>query len=93
VTRAGDADAYAAYIEETGLRALAGTPGNEGVQLWRRTEGDRAEFVVASWWESREAIVAFAGEDIERAVFYPEGDRFLVERGETVAHHDVVRKA
>ena len=93
VTRAGDADAYAAYIEETGLRALAETPGNEGVQLWRRIEGDRAEFVAASWWESREAIVAFAGEDIERAVFYPEDDRFLVERGETVAHHDVVRKA
>jgi len=92
-TRAADADAYAEYIDTTGIAALAGTPGNEGVQMWRRVEGDRAEFVVVSWWESREAIVAFAGEDIERAVFYPEDDRFLVEREETVAHYEVVREA
>jgi len=46
-----------------------------------------------SWWESREAIVAFAGEDIERAVFYPEDDRYLLERGEVVTHHDVVARA
>jgi heme-degrading monooxygenase HmoA len=92
-TRAADADAYVTYMEETGVSALAGTPGNEGVQMWRRVEGDRAEFVVVSWWESREAIVAFAGEDIERAVFYPEDDRYLLERGEVVTHHDVVARA
>jgi heme-degrading monooxygenase HmoA len=92
-TRAADADAYVTYMEETGVSALARTPGNEGVQMWRRVEGDRAEFVVVSWWESREAIVAFAGEDIECAVFYPEDDRYLLERGETVTHHDVVARA
>ena len=92
-TRAADADAYAEYMDETGVAALAGTPGNEGVQMWRRVEGDRAEFVVVSWWESREAIAAFAGEDIERAVFYPEDERFLVERDLTVTHYDVIRRA
>lgn len=92
-TRAVDADAYAEYMDETGVQALAGTAGNEGVQMWRRIEGDRAEFVVVSWWESREAIAAFAGKDIERAVFYPEDERFLVERDLTVTHHDVVRRA
>ena len=92
-TRAADADAYAEYMDETGVQSLAGTPGNEGVQMWRRVEGDRAEFVVVSWWESREAIAAFAGEDIERAVFYPEDERFLVEREETVTHYDIVRRA
>jgi hypothetical protein len=30
------------------------------------------------------------GADIERAVFYPEDDRFLVGRDETVEHFDVV---
>ncbi|HSJ94379.1 MAG TPA: hypothetical protein VK896_10130 [Gaiellaceae bacterium] len=92
-TRAADADAYAEYIGETGIAALAGTAGNRGVQMWQRVERDRAEFVVVSWWESREAIVAFAVEPIERAVFYPEDDRYLVERGETVVHYDVVREA
>ncbi|MDP9225488.1 MAG: hypothetical protein M3P18_16925 [Actinomycetota bacterium] len=39
-------------------------------------------------WDSIEAIKAFAGEDYEAAVFYPEDDRFLVERDLT-AHYDV----
>ena len=33
---------------------------------------------------------AFAGPEPERAVFYPEDDRFLIERGERVEHWSVV---
>jgi heme-degrading monooxygenase HmoA len=92
-TQAADADAYVDYLNETGVPGLAGTPGNLGVQVFRRLDGDRAEFVVTSLWESREAIRAFAGEEIEVAVFYPEDERFLVERELTVAHYDVVATA
>jgi hypothetical protein len=42
-----------------------------------------------SFWESREAIEGFAGQDIEKAVFYPEDDRFLVERDLSVRHYEV----
>jgi hypothetical protein len=38
--------------------------------LWR-VDGGRAEIVTVSSWESRSAIEAFAGQDIEQAVFYP----------------------
>ena len=55
--------------------------------MWRRVD-DRAEFVTLSFWESRDAIVGFAGEDIERAVFYPEDDRFLVSRESHVEHYE-----
>src|SRR5262249_23326509 len=34
-------------------------------------------------------VVAFAGPDPERAVFYPRDERFLVERDLTVRHYDV----
>jgi heme-degrading monooxygenase HmoA len=88
-TRAADADAYVDYLGETGVPSLAGTPGNRGVQVWRRIEGERAEFVVLSLWESRDAIKAFAGADIEQAVFYPEDERYLVERDLTCTHYDV----
>ncbi len=40
-------------------------------------------------WESMEAIHGFAGEDVERAGFYPEDDRFLVDR-DFIAYHWVV---
>ena len=56
----------------------------------RRVEGEKAEFLLVTLWESEEAIRRFAGDDIARAVFYPEDDRFLVERGELVDHFEVV---
>ena len=42
-----------------------------------------------SLWESMDAIHGFAGDDLERAVFYPEDDRFLVDR-DLIARHWVV---
>jgi heme-degrading monooxygenase HmoA len=88
-TRAADRDDYLAYLERTGLRDYAGTPGNRGVLTLTRTDGDRTEFVLLSFWDSLDDIKAFAGEDIERAVFYPEDDRFLVDRDLHVTHFEV----
>jgi hypothetical protein len=54
-----------------------------------RVDGERAEILTLSLWESLDAVRGFAGEDITRAVFYPEDDAFLVER-DLEAHHWVV---
>ena len=62
--RAEDASAYAEYVQRTGIDGYRGTPGNRGAWLLWRVEGDRAEFVTVSLWESRAAIEAFAGQDI-----------------------------
>jgi len=89
-TAAADADRYVGYMNETGVAGLAATPGNQGVQMWRRVEGDRAEFVVVSYWDSRDSIRAFAGDDIEVARFYPEDEEYLVERDLHCTHYDLV---
>ena len=89
-TRAEDADAYLAYLHETGFAEYRGTPGNLGVLALRRVAGGRAEFLLLTLWESEEAIRRFAGDDPGRAVFYPEDERFLIERGEHVDHFEVV---
>ena len=84
------ANAYVAYITGTGLREYAATPGNLGCQMWTRDLGDgRTEVLTVSWWESRAAIIGFAGSDIEAAVFYPEDDDYLVDRETTVSHFEV----
>jgi heme-degrading monooxygenase HmoA len=57
--------------------------------LWRVTDG-RAEFLTLSFWDSKEAIRGFAGDDIERAVFYPKDDRYLIERDPTVRHFEML---
>lgn len=91
--RAADADAYVEYLHRTGFPEYVGTPGNRGVLALRRLAGDRAEFLLVTLWDSEEAVRAFAGDDIELAVFYPEDDRFLVERGERVNHYEVVHES
>lgn len=85
-----DADAYVEYMRATGLAEYRATPGNRGAWMLRRDVGDRTEIVMFTLWDSLAAVQAFAGADYETAVFYPEDDRFLVERDETSTHYEVV---
>jgi antibiotic biosynthesis monooxygenase (ABM) superfamily enzyme len=87
-TGAADAAEYAAYVE-TELVAARALPGNRGTLVLRRADGDRAEFVTVLLFDALENVRAFAGDDLERAVFYPEDDRYLVERELRVLHYDV----
>ena len=89
VVRREDGDAYAKYMEETGVAGYVAVPGNLSVTMIRRDVGDRCEFIMFTLWDSLEAVKAFAGDDHETAVFYPEDDRFLVERDETSSHWEV----
>ena len=82
-------DAYLRYLESTGVPDSRFTPGNRGVYVLRRREGEIAHFLFVSLWESREAIRAFSGEDIERARYYPEDSAYLLELEPTVSHYDV----
>ena len=89
--RTEDRDAYVSYVEETGLAEYRRTPGNRGAHMLTRDLGDgRTEIVTLSFWNSLDVISGFAGENISRAVFYPEDDRYLVDRETTVTHFEVV---
>lgn len=87
--RKEDAGAYAEYMQGTGVAGYAEISGNRGVWMLRRDVDGRTEFVMFSLWDSLDAVKAFAGEDYERAVFYPEDDRFLVERDRVSTHYEV----
>jgi heme-degrading monooxygenase HmoA len=89
--RAADFDAYLAYLEDSGIAALRATPGNEGVAVFRHLDEttDSAEFEVVSYWRDLDDIRAFAGDDISVARFFPDDDRYLIDRELTV-RHDVV---
>ena len=90
-TSVRDTDRYAEYITETGIRGLRSTPGNCGAYLLHRPAGDRTEFVVVSFWDGIEGIRAFAGDEVDKAVFYPEDERYLVDREWRVNHYRVAR--
>ncbi|NIM51345.1 MAG: antibiotic biosynthesis monooxygenase [Gemmatimonadales bacterium] len=90
VVPAAKADTYHAYLLRTGVPDSRATPGNRGVYVLRRLAGDEAHFVITSLWESLDAIKAFAGEDIDRARYYPEDAEYLLELEPTVTHYEVL---
>ena len=90
VTPAARADEYTAYLDLTGVHECRATPGNRGVYVLRRIQHDRAEFTFVSLWESFDAIRRFAGEDYEKARYFPEDREFLIELEPFVEHFEVV---
>ena len=88
-TLAEDGERYAEYLEETGMRTARELPGARGTLVLRRERSGYAEFQTILLFESMDDVTAFAGDEHELAVFFPEDDRYLVERDLEVRHFEV----
>ena len=84
------ADAYHDYLLKTGVPDYQRTPGNRGVYVLRRSEGDVAHLMLLSLWDSLGVIEAFTGDDAERARYYPEDEAYLLELEPAVTHYEVL---
>ncbi|MBN3883531.1 MULTISPECIES: antibiotic biosynthesis monooxygenase family protein [unclassified Nostoc] len=89
-TLTNKADEYYKYLTEAGVKKIQSIPGNLGVQVFRRTNGTTTEFTVISYWNSRDAIRAFAGNDIEKVHPLPKDNQYLIEPETKVKHFDVL---
>ena len=88
--RTADEGDYVAYVKRTGGTDYGNTPGNRGFQIVMRALGDGvSEVTTLSWWESMEAVKGFAGDEPEVARYYPDDDRFLLDRPPNVEHYRV----
>lgn len=86
------ADAYEALLKNEiflGIRERQ-IPGYRGIQLLRRNQGNEVEFITIMWFETIEAVRAFAGEDYETAVVPPKA-RELLSRFDARSQHYEVR--
>ncbi len=90
-TKAGDADAYEALLQEKVLPGLKEIDGYVDGYILRKPEGDETEFVTINLFLSLDAVRMFAGSDFETPVFEPEAKR-LLSRVEPVARHYEVIK-
>jgi heme-degrading monooxygenase HmoA len=88
-TAAEHGDEYLEYVRRTGIAEYRATPGFRDVQVLRRTRDGRTTLTVISYWDSLDAIKAFAGDDPEIAHYYPEDAAYLLEREDRVEHHEV----
>lgn len=76
-------------MRERAAPDYASVPGLRRAIFTRRDEGDVSHFLLVTIWESLDAVKAFAGEDPSRAKYYPEDDRFLLEKEPASFNHEI----
>jgi heme-degrading monooxygenase HmoA len=76
-TRPGMGKAYYSYLEQTGLKEYRATEGLKEVRVLTREIGEVTEYLIITFWEGMEAVRRFAGPEPERAVYYPEDERYF----------------
>ena len=84
------AAAYRAFLNERAIPDYRSVAGNISVHILERQEGEITHFITMTFWESMEAIRGFAGEEVEKAKYYPEDQDFLLEFEPRVVHYEVV---
>ena len=87
-TLAEDGDAYAGYLKETGMKGARELPGARGTLVLRRERAGHAEFETILLFDSLADVKVFAGDELDAAVFFPEDDRYLIERDLEVRHFE-----
>jgi heme-degrading monooxygenase HmoA len=82
-------DDYMTFLKERAIPDYSSIEGNMGITFLRRLEKDEAHFTLITYWDSIEAIKKFAGEEFDKAKYYPEDLQYLLEFEERVVHHEV----
>ncbi len=82
-------ESYTEFMKERAIPDYRKTEGFVKLVFLRNIKDNEAHFTLITFWENLEVIKNFAGEDFERAKYYPEDEIFLLEFEEKVAHHEV----
>ncbi len=80
---------YLARMRTVALPDYRSTEGNRGAFVLHREHLDRAEFLMLTFWESRESIRGFAGDDISVAKYYDFDAEVLLEMVPNVDHFEL----
>jgi len=88
-TTAANLEAYTALLKKLAIPDYTKTTGFKGLTFLRNIQNNEAHFTLITYWENMEVIKNFAGNDFEKAKYYPEDNDFLLEFEEKVQHHEV----
>ena len=87
------AQAYRQFLNDRAIPDYQSVAGNLSVHILERHEGEVTHFITLTFWENRDAIQRFAGENIETAKYYPEDRDYLLEFEPGVIHYEVVGRS
>ena len=87
-----NADAYPRHFRRNVAVELKSVEGFRGATVYRQDRPDRIDFLVLTRWDSMDAIRAFAGDDIGKAVVEPGAVASLVDYDDRVQHYRLVEE-
>lgn len=82
-------NAYTEFLKKVAVPDYSKTKGFISLTFLKRVENNEGHFTLITYWENLEVIKRFAGDDFEKAKYYPEDDTFLLEFEEKVLHYEV----
>ena len=83
---------YLEHLQKTVFPGLDRIEGFRGVDVLRRDLPDGVEISVQTFWESKDAIRKFTGEDITAAVVEPAAKPLFRSYDSTVIHYEMALK-
>ena len=88
-TKLEDYEEYTELMRSKAIPDYKKTKGFKELTFLRNTNDGVGHFTLITFWENIEVIKNFAGEDFEKAKYYPEDSKFLLEFEEKVTHYEV----
>ena len=88
-TRLSDGDEYEAFMKTRAAPDYGSVDGLQELFFTRRDKGDVSHFLLITVWDALEAVKKFAGDDPGVAKYYPEDDKFLLEKEDHSLNHQV----
>ncbi len=92
-TNIEDFESYTEFLKERAIPDYRDTPGFIKLVFLRNISEGAGHFTLITFWEDLDVVRNFAGEDFEKAKYYPEDRDFLLEFEEKVTHYEVFAEA
>jgi heme-degrading monooxygenase HmoA len=90
-TRPGvDADTYERMLRAEVLPGIGRIKGYLGAYLLRRDAGDEVEFITITQFENMDAVRAFAGPELTRAVIHGPARKLFTRYDEHSVHYETI---
>lgn len=88
-TKRENADAYTQLLREKILPGIELVQGYEGAHVLRRDTGEEVEFITITFFQTMDAVRAFAGDDYELAVVSEQAKKLLAHYDARSVHYEV----
>ena len=82
-------DAYTEFLKNVAVPDYQKTIGFKGLSFLRQIKNGEGHFTLITYWDNLDVIKNFAGQDFQKAKYYPEDNNYLLEFEEYVQHFEV----